>query len=94
MTTSKWLFHSNNVHLNYFATKTVMERGGQGGGAAPGKVPISFSIEPEVSFFITRDRGELSLTAFPSPGFPAQRSKHPESPWKRASPSPAEDSRL
>lgn len=69
--------------------------GGLRGGAAPRKVPIGFLIEPRVPLpFKTGDRRELSLAAFRSPGSSAPRSKHRESPWKRASLSPAEDSRL
>lgn len=101
VSTSKWLFHSNNLHLHDLSTKTEEILGREGGGRLgveqlqEEKVPISFPIEPRVPLpFKTGDRGELSLAAFRSPGSSAQRSKHRESPWKRASLSPAEDSRL
>lgn len=97
VSTSKWLFHSNNLELSDIFTKTVRYWGeGRGKGWSSSrerKFPSASQLSPR-SPFITGDRSELSLVAFPSPGFSAQRSKHQESPWKRASPSPAEDSRL
>lgn len=85
-----------NLHLKAFSTKTlqVYRVGGwERGGATPGR---------ESSHLIpNRARGLSPLLSLgqrrgcapcPSPGFSAQRSKHRASPWKRASPSAAEDS--
>lgn len=96
VSTSKWFFHSNNLHLNDFSIKTLTilgEKAGGGrrvrGGAAPGRESSHLLPNPACGLpFILGHRGEVLLPASPRPRLVSQarRSKHRESAWKRAPP--------